>query len=442
MFLHRLFLFVGIIASMIAPSWGQPLSVDLDISGHVVAGTPAQPSVSATVANPKYHGFVIAGMSKYVPGVDVISPTGGTGTPPTYLVTNTQVSNATVNTAGTGGATSTNTTVGVFSGLTPTILPVASISGFSNGDTVDIQLNSAYCPVPSPCFFETTISGVPSGSNITLSMGIPGGNTTTGNAVYKAQTVTGTTGTGTKFTASVAIASGGVSQVLQIHGGNYTANPTGCAGTSCNEPVTGAGLTGAVLTVNTGALTLSQQTAGAMTVLPPAAGATTSTGAGVGAILSINFTGAGVIDALGYLQNGVLVAAASSQTTAAGPITQTTVKMAGLAGSITPVFSGTVLLTISGDMANASGIGEGVQVQASYGTGTAPTSATAVTGTQCGGLQKYNSSTTGGKVPFSVNCLITGMTVGTAYWLDLTEAQVAGGTASISDVSVSAIEVH
>ena len=133
--------------------------------------------------------------------------------------------------------------------------------------------------------------------------------------------------------------------------------------------------------------------------------------------------------------------AAATQTNVAGPITQTTVKMAGIAGSITPVATGVIHFTISGDATNATAIADGAQVQASYGTGSAPTSASAVTGTQCGGLQKYVASTTAGKAPFSVNCVVTGLTLGTAYWLDLTLAQITGGTASISDISVSAFEI-
>ena len=61
------------------------------------------------------------------------------------------------------------------------------------------------------------------------------------------QTVTGTTGTGTKFTASVTVAGGAITAVLSItSAGSYTVEP------SANDPVTGAGLTGAVLTVVTG----------------------------------------------------------------------------------------------------------------------------------------------------------------------------------------------
>lgn len=64
------------------------------------------------------------------------------------------------------------------------------------------------------------------------------------------QTVTGTTGTGTKFTATVTVDGGGaISSVDAIAtGGVYTVNPT----TLTAEPVTGASLMGAQLSVSMG----------------------------------------------------------------------------------------------------------------------------------------------------------------------------------------------
>lgn len=73
-----------------------------------------------------------------------------------------------------------------------------------------------------------------------------------------AATVTGTTGTGTPFQANVTIAGGAITAVNSITvGGLYTASPTNVAA----EPVTGAGLTGA---------TLSLTMAGGQTLMAPA----------------------------------------------------------------------------------------------------------------------------------------------------------------------------
>lgn len=96
------------------------------------------------------------------------------------------------------------------------------------------------------------------------------------------QTVTGTTGTGTKFQASVTIAGNEITAVLSITlGGSYTANPTDIG----NEPVTGGGLTGAALNVVMGVATVSVSAGspGDCTVLassPVAQGSTSGSGTG------------------------------------------------------------------------------------------------------------------------------------------------------------------
>ena len=105
------------------------------------------------------------------------------------------------------------------------------------------------------------------------------------------QTVTGTTGTGTKFQALVTIAGGIVTAVNSISvAGAYTANPAVLTA----EPVTGASLTGCTLNVKMGVLTASVSTAGTYTVLPanPVAQASSS-GAGTGATFNMTWDGLG-----------------------------------------------------------------------------------------------------------------------------------------------------
>jgi hypothetical protein len=124
--------------------------------------------------------------------------------------------------------------------------------------------------------------------------------------------------------------------------------------------------------------------------------------------------------------------------------TNTTGLMMGLAGSFTPLTSGRMLLTITGNLSSSgTSIGNGGKTQARYGTGSAPANAAALTGTSVGSLvTSVNESTTANtKQPFSVTAVVTGLTVGTAYWLDLSLAQVgAGGTAAVTNLSISAIE--
>lgn len=101
------------------------------------------------------------------------------------------------------------------------------------------------------------------------------------------QTVTGTTGTGTKFQASVTIAAGAITAVLSILvPGNYTVNPSALA----LEPVTGAGLTGAKLLVKMGVLTATVSHAGEYLMVPanPVAQAS-STGNGTQATFTMTW---------------------------------------------------------------------------------------------------------------------------------------------------------
>jgi hypothetical protein len=115
--------------------------------------------------------------------------------------------------------------------------------------------------------------------------------------------------------------------------------------------------------------------------------------------------------------------------------------MMGLAGSVTPKSTGNVLLMFSGTVFNPTAIADGVTIQISYGTGSAPANAAVLQGTQVGTVQRYIASTTAGKSPFSLNAYVTGLVGGTAYWLDLAVADSAGGTATITDVNIIAIEV-
>jgi hypothetical protein len=115
--------------------------------------------------------------------------------------------------------------------------------------------------------------------------------------------------------------------------------------------------------------------------------------------------------------------------------------MMGLNKTITPEGSGVVLIIISGTIFNAGGIGDGATVRLYTGTGTPPTNGAAVTGTARSGQQKFISSTTAEKVPFSVQALVSSLTLATAYWIDLALTATTGGTATVTDLSVTATEV-
>jgi hypothetical protein len=115
------------------------------------------------------------------------------------------------------------------------------------------------------------------------------------------QTVTGTTGTGTKFQANVTIAGNAITAINSITvPGNYTVNPT--VPTNC--PVTGASLVGASLSLDIGILTFSVTAPGQFTA--NAAGGVftqgSTSGAGVGATFNNSIFG---INALSVNQAGV-----------------------------------------------------------------------------------------------------------------------------------------
>ena len=142
---------------------------------------------------------------------------------------------------------------------------------------------------------------------------------------------------------------------------------------------------------------------------------------------------------------------ATSATTVASPTfpnSTSAYKMQGLAGAVTPGSTGNVLITISGTInaASATTVNNGVAYQISYGTGAAPTNNTSLAGTQIGIVQKYTSAvapTAVGdvNVPFSVTYLVTGLTLGTAYWIDLAaESITTASDMGFVNIAIVAIE--
>ena len=134
---------------------------------------------------------------------------------------------------------------------------------------------------------------------------------------------------------------------------------------------------------------------------------------------------------------------ATSQSTPSDPTAtnSTTGVMMGLAGSFTPVVTGNVLIIICGDVDNATS-NRGVAIQMRTGTGTAPINAAALTGTTRGSSVTFAQNNSAVRAPFSLNAVITGLTLNTAIWIDVSLAATGGaGTARIRDVSISAVEI-
>jgi hypothetical protein len=109
----------------------------------------------------------------------------------------------------------------------------------------------------------------------------------------------------------------------------------------------------------------------------------------------------------------------------------------GTTWAFTPNRSGKVLVIISGDAANSSNGGFSYQIR--YGTGAAPGNNVALAGS-AGSATAPNIPPAGFAVPFSTQFVATGLTLGTPYWFDLALAVVGSGTASLTNLTVSALE--
>lgn len=135
--------------------------------------------------------------------------------------------------------------------------------------------------------------------------------------------------------------------------------------------------------------------------------------------------------------------AAVTQSSPANPTgtSDTGGKMMGLAGSITPLVTGRILITVCGTIFNPTAIADGAKVQLRTGTGTAPVNGDTLTGTTAGSLQQYVAATIAERAPFSLTAIVSGLTLSVAAWIDVSLAAIVGGTATISDVSLTAVEV-
>ena len=132
-----------------------------------------------------------------------------------------------------------------------------------------------------------------------------------------------------------------------------------------------------------------------------------------------------------------------TQSTPANPASTTNMTgvMAGLAGSITPVLTGRIFLTINGDSSNNTG-NDGCIITPRFGTGTAPTNGAALTGTIAGNSNGVSTSAGANNIDaWMAHGYVTGLTLNTTYWLDVSQAILTGGTCSLSNITVIAIEL-
>lgn len=154
-------------------------------------------------------------------------------------------------------------------------------TGYVPGDVITLAISGAT---------QTTAAGlgVATVQVVSATVAVGGSSCTNGSS----QTVTGTTGTGTKFQALVTVAGNTITNVNSISvAGDYTVKPT----TITAEPVTGDSCSGSQLSVVLGVLTAQPQgpNVGLFTAIPgPTAIATqaSTTGVGSGATFNVGFT--------------------------------------------------------------------------------------------------------------------------------------------------------
>ena len=145
------------------------------------------------------------------------------------------------------------------------------------------------------------------------------------------------------------------------------------------------------------------------------------------------------------------ITAAYSQTNVSSPTAPqgTSYTMQGLAASITPAVTGVVDITVSGyiNCGTITTAGMGISGIIVYGTGTAPSNGASFTGTGVTDGFEYTipSTATSGNVnvPFSTTYIVTGLTVSTAYWIDISAYHVGSSVGcKLLSVNVTAIELH
>ena len=133
---------------------------------------------------------------------------------------------------------------------------------------------------------------------------------------------------------------------------------------------------------------------------------------------------------------------ANKTVAAPGSVTATspTYLMLGLAGSITPKTSGAVSVSICGSTTDAT-LADTISMQLSYGTGAAPTNGGALAGTQVGALVQASQAVASDIQSFCSTAVISGLTVGTAYWLDLAVGSSGGHAITFGSTNVAAGEI-
>lgn len=113
--------------------------------------------------------------------------------------------------------------------------------------------------------------------------------------------------------------------------------------------------------------------------------------------------------------------------------------MLGQGTAITPQTTGRILVQVSG-YTSQNTAGDGCVTGIRYGIGADPVNAAALTGTSIGANQKSTHSAVTTRVPFAESVQVTGLTINTRVWVELSETAITGGTCTINNVNWSVLE--
>ena len=120
--------------------------------------------------------------------------------------------------------------------------------------------------------------------------------------------------------------------------------------------------------------------------------------------------------------------------------TSTTGVMMGLGQRLTLANTTRMFITINGQMSNNT-LNDGATIQLRYGATATPAYGDALTGTQVGASQTFTALIAAQRNGFTITGIVTGLAVGTSYWIDAGLAAVTGGTATITGVTITAHEL-
>lgn len=309
--------------------------------------------------------------------------------------------------------------------------PLGLLTNLNSGQEIDL-INAPTTASQSFAFYQTITNNV---RQLVFSFGptnftVPGLGGSGTQCLHVSNTGA-ITGTG----ADCAGASSGITQLT----GDVTAGPgTGSqaatlATVNANVGSFGSATSCVAFTTNAKGLI----TAASATTCTPAIASVTGLGTSVAAVLAINVNTGGGITRLGA---GAILQQSPADPT--GTSSGTDVMMGlGTTCTLTPVQSTRVALNFQGQAQNAAAGGV-ASVQARFGTGTAPANAAAATGTTVGSKVHSLQSSANSAVMYRAGGVITGLTLGTAYWFDVAVSNISTGTtASVTNNSCDAHEI-